>query len=244
MSIIEHLEELRRRLLFAVFALGVGTAAGWFFADPLLSFLITRGPQRVIFVGVTEAFYVRLKLSLLVGVFLSLPVLLYQVWAFVSVGLTRVERRYALWMLPPACILFVAGGVFALVAIIPVGVRFLLSYQVAGVLEPMITIGSYISFLTAFVLAFGLVFELPIILSFLARIGVVTPAALARGRRYALVGIVALSAVLTPGGDVFSQLMMAIPTYLLYEASIWIARVIAPRPAAVRQAEGPRSTGR
>jgi len=237
MTIIEHLQELRRRLLWAVVALAAATAICYAFVDRLLSFLI-RPVGRVIFVGVTEAFFVRLKLALLAGVFLSLPVLLYQVWAFVAVGLTPTERRYALWLLPPAFLLFVGGAVFALVLIVPVGVRFLLSYQVPGVLEPFISVGAYTSFLTVFLLAFGLVFELPVVLIFLAKLGLVTPAALAKGRRYALVIIFAAAAVLTPGGDVVSQLLLAVPTYLLYEASIWIARVVAPRPAAVQQVEG------
>ncbi len=237
MTIIEHLEELRRRLLITIAALLVATAISWFFADQLLTFFI-RPVGRVIFVGVTEAFFVRLKLALLAGVFLSLPVVLYQIWAFVGVGLTPPERRYALWLLPPALVLFVGGAIFALVAIIPIGVRFLLSYQVPGVLEPMISVGAYVSFLTAFMLAFGAVFELPIVLVFLAKLGLVTSAQLAAGRRYAIVAIVALAAVLTPGGDVFSQLLMAVPTYLLYEASIWIARLVAPSPAAVQQVEG------
>lgn len=237
MSIIEHLEELRRRLLIGIAALLAATVLCWFVADRLLALLI-RPVGRVIFVGVTEAFFVRLKIALLAGVFLSLPILLYEIWAFVSVGLTPTERRYALWLLPPALVLFVGGALFALVAIVPVGVRFLLSYQVAGVLEPMISVGAYVSFLTAFLFAFGAVFELPIVLVFLAKLGVVTPAALAAGRRYAIVAIVVAAAVLTPGGDIFSQLLMAVPTYLLYEASIWIARLVAPQPAAVRQVEG------
>ena len=237
MTIIEHLEELRRRLLIAIAALLVATAISWFFADQLLTFFI-RPVGRVIFVGVTEAFFVRLKLALLAGVFLSLPAVLYQICAFVGVGLTPPERRYALWLLPPALVLFVGGAIFALVAIIPIGVRFLLSYQVPGVLEPMISVGAYVSFLTAFMLAFGAVFELPIVLIFLAKLGLVTSAQLAAGRRYAIVAIVALAAVLTPGGDVFSQLLMAVPTYLLYEASIWIARLVAPSPAAAQQVEG------
>ena len=242
MTIIEHLEELRRRLLIAIAALLVATAISWFFADQLLTFFIrpvtAASGRGVIFIGVTEAFFVRLKLALLAGVFLSLPAVLYQICAFVGVGLTPPERRYALWLLPPALVLFVGGAIFALVAIIPIGVRFLLSYQVPGVLEPMISVGAYVSFLTAFMLAFGAVFELPIVLIFLAKLGLVTSAQLAAGRRYAIVAIVALAAVLTPGGDVFSQLLMAVPTYLLYEASIWIARLVAPSRAAVQQVEG------
>ncbi len=242
MTIVEHLEELRRRLLFGMAALVVATVVSWYFADEMLAFLIrpvTGATGRgVIFVGVTEAFFVRFKLAALAGVFLSLPFLLYQIWAFVAVGLTGTERRYALWLLPPSLLLFVGGALFALVAIVPVGVRFLLSYKVPGVLEPMISVGAYVSFLATFMLAFGAVFELPIVLLFLTKIGLVTPASLASGRRYAIAGIVILAAVLTPGGDVFSQLMMAVPTYFLYEASIWIARFVAPRVVAIEQVEG------
>lgn len=242
MTIVEHLEELRRRLFFALAALAVATVASWFFVDEMLTFLIrpvTGATGRgVIFLGVTEAFFVRFKLALLAGVFLSLPFLLYQIWAYVAVGLTATERRSVRWLLPPAFLLFVGGALFSLFAIVPVGVRYLLGYQVPGVLEPMISVGAYVSFLTAFMLAFGAVFELPIVIVFLTKIGLVTPASLAAGRRYAIAGIVIAAAVLTPGGDVFSQLMMAIPTYLLYEVSIWIARFVAPRPVAVEQVEG------
>lgn len=237
MTIIEHLEELRRRLIIALVVLGVATVLSFLFVDRLLAFLI-RPVGRVVFLAPTEAFFVRVKVALLAGVFLSLPVFLYQIWRFVSTGLTPTERRYGLWLLPPAFILFVGGALFALVAIIPVGVRFLLNYQVPGVLEPMISIGAYTSFVTAFLLAFGLVFELPIVLIFLTKIGLVTPAWLAARRRYAIVIIVGAAAVLTPGGDVFSQLLMAIPTYLLYEVSIWIARLVTPRSVAIEQVEG------
>jgi sec-independent protein translocase protein TatC len=192
--------------------------------------VLIRPVGRVIFTAPTEAFFIRLKVAALAGAFLSLPVILWQIWRFVSVGLTPKERRYALSLLPFSLILFVAGGAFAFFAILPVGVRFLLSYQ-TETLVPMISIGAYTSFATAFVLAFGLVFQLPVVILLLARIGIVTPATLAAGRRYALLAIVVASAVLTPGGDIFSQLLMAVPTYLLYEVSIWIARVVAPRSA-------------
>jgi sec-independent protein translocase protein TatC len=229
MTLIEHLEELRRRLLISVLAFAAGTVLSFLFVERVLTVLI-RPVGRVVFTAPTEAFFIRLKVAALTGAFLSLPVILYQIWRFVSVGLTSTERRYTLSLLPVSLILFAAGGAFAFFAILPVGVRFLLSYQ-TETLVPMISIGAYTSFATAFVLAFGLVFQLPVVILFLARIGIVTPAALASGRRYALLGIVVLSAVLTPGGDIFSQLLMAVPTYLLYEISIWVARAVAPRPA-------------
>lgn len=236
MTIIEHLEELRRRLLIALAAFAVGTAVSFAFVEQIMAVLL-RPVGRVVFLAPTEAFFVRLKVAALAGVFLSLPVTLFQVWRFVSVGLTRTERRYALGLLPAAIILFAGGGAFAFLAILPVGVKFLLSYATPS-LEPMISVQAYTSFATAFVLAFGLVFQLPIVILMLARLGVVTPAALAAGRKYALLGIVALSAILTPGGDVVSQLLMAVPTYLLYEASIWVAR-LAGRPRPVPQESVP-----
>lgn len=227
MTIIEHLEELRRRLLFAVLAFAAGIAVSFLFVEPILALLI-RPIGRVVFLAPTEAFFVRLKVAALAGAFLSLPVVLYQVWRFIGVGLTSTERRYALSLLPFSLLLFAGGAAFAFFAILPVGVKFLLGYQTEQ-LTPMISVGAYLSFATAFVLAFGLVFQLPLVILFLARLGIVTPASLAAGRKYALLGIVILSAVLTPGGDVVSQSLMALPTYLLYELSIWIARAVAPR---------------
>lgn len=233
MTIIEHLEELRRRLLIAIVAFAAGTLASFLFVETILGILIrpvTAVGEQVVFLAPTEAFFVRVKVAALAGVLLSLPVVLYQVWRFVSVGLTQRERRSTVTLLPVSLLLFVAGGAFAFFAILPVGVRFLLGYRTEA-LVPMISIGAYTSFATAFVLSFGLVFQLPVVVLFLARLGIVTPASLARGRRYALLGIAAISAVLTPGGDVVSMGMMAVPTYLLYEISIWVARIFAPAPA-------------
>lgn len=227
MTLVEHLEELRRRLFISVLAFAAGTILSFLVVERILTVLI-RPVGSVVFTAPTEAFFIRIKVAALAGVFISLPVILYQIWRFVSVGLTATERRYTRSLLPFSLLLFAGGGAFAFFAIMPVGVRFLLSYQ-TPTLVPMISIGAYTSFATAFVLSFGLVFQMPIVILFLARIGVVTPASLAAGRRYALLGIVVLSAVLTPGGDLVSQLLMAVPTYLLYEASIWIARVAAPR---------------
>ncbi len=229
MTIIEHLEELRARLLAALGAFAVATVVAFLFVERILAVLI-RPVGRVVFLAPTEAFFVRLKVAALAGAFLSLPVVLYEIWRFVAVGLTARERRYTLSLLPFSLALFAAGAAFAFFAILPLGVRFLLSYR-TETLVPMISIGAYTSFATAFVLAFGLVFQLPIVILFLARLGLVTPATLAGGRRYALLAIVVLSAVLTPGGDVVSQLLMALPTYLLYEVSIWVARIFAPRSA-------------
>lgn len=229
MTIVEHLEELRRRLLIAFAALGIGTAIGWLFVDRVIDLLVRQlQVSQVVFFAPTEALFIRLKIALLIGVFIGLPVILYQLWAFIAVGLTHTEQRAVVGLLPPSIILFLAGAAFGLFVIMPVGIRVLLSYQ-TETLRPMLAISPALSFLMAFVLAFGFVFQLPIVIVFLARLGLVTPATLAAGRRYAVVGIVVLSALLTPGTDVVSQMLMAIPTYVLYEISIWLARLVAPK---------------
>jgi sec-independent protein translocase protein TatC len=228
MTIVEHLEELRRRLLLAFAALGAGTVLGFAFVDRVLDFLVrTMGVERVVFFAPTEALFIRLKIALFLGVFVGLPVILYQLWAYVAVGLTQTERRIALMLLPPSLLLFLVGAAFGLFVIMPIGIRVLLSYQTAT-LQPMLAVSPVLSFVMAFMLAFGFVFQVPIVVVFLARMGIVSPAALARTRRYAVVAIVILAAVLTPGTDVVSQLLMAVPTYLLYEISIWLARWVAP----------------
>jgi sec-independent protein translocase protein TatC len=232
MTVIEHLEELRRRLLLAFAALGGGTVVGFLFVDRVLDFLIRMmGVERVVFFAPAEALFIRLKIALFVGVFVGLPVILYQLWAFIAVGLTQRERRSALILLPPSLILFLGGASFGMFVIMPIGIRVLLSYQTAT-LQPLLAIGPVLSFVIAFVLAFGFVFQIPIVILFLAHMGLVSPASLAATRRYAIVGIVILAAVLTPGTDVVSQMLMAVPTYILYELSIWGARWVAPKPAA------------
>jgi sec-independent protein translocase protein TatC len=236
MTIVEHLEELRRRLLVAFAALGVGTAVGFAFVDRVLDFLIRQlQVERVVFFAPAEALFIRIKVALLVGVFIGLPVILYQLWTFIAVGLTNVERRAIVGLLPPSIALFLLGASFGLFVIMPIGVRVLLSYA-TPTLQPMLAVGPALSFLMAFVLAFGFIFQLPIVVVFLARLGLVSPAALATGRRYAVVGICVLSALLTPGTDVVSMMLMAVPTYALYELSIWLARLVAPKASPAVEA--------
>ena len=229
MTIVEHLEELRRRLLIAFAALGIGTLLGWSVARRALDFLIgLMGIDRVVFMSPSEGLFVQLKVAFFLGVFIGLPVILYQFWSFIAVGLTHRERRGVLMLLPPSIVLFLAGASFGLFVIMPIGVRVLLSYS-SDRLQPLLAVGPTLSFLMAFVLAFGFVFQLPMVVIFLAQLGLVSPATLAGGRRYAIVGIVILSAFLTPGTDVVSQILMAVPTYLLYELSIILARFVAPK---------------
>ncbi|MGH7187421.1 MAG: twin-arginine translocase subunit TatC, partial [Pseudomonadota bacterium] len=190
MTIVEHLEELRRRLLIAFAALGVGTLLGWAVARPVLDFLIgLMGIDRVVFMSPSEGLFVLLKVAFFIGVFIGLPVILYQFWSFIAVGLTHTERRGVMMLLPPSIVLFLGGAAFGLFVIMPIGVRVLLSYSTDRI-QPLLAVGPTLSFLMAFVLAFGFVFQLPMVVVFLAQLGFVSPATLAGGRRYAVIGIV------------------------------------------------------
>ncbi len=236
MSIVEHLEELRRRLLLAFAALGIGTVLGFAFVDRVLDFMIRQlQVDHVVFFAPAEALFIRLKVAMLIGVFIGLPVILYQIWAYVAVGLTHTERSAVLQVLPPSVVLFLLGSAFGLLVIMPIGIRVLLGYA-TETLQPMLAVGPALHFLMVFMLAFGFIFQLPVVIVFLARLGVVSPATLASGRRYALLAIVTVSALLTPGTDVISQLLMAVPTYALYEISIWLARLVAPRDRRAEEA--------
>jgi sec-independent protein translocase protein TatC len=231
MTIVEHLEELRRRLLLAFAALGAGTAVGFLFVDHVLNYLIHMiGVERLVFLAPAEAFLIRLRIALFTGVFVGLPVILYQLWAFVAVGLTRAERRTVMLLLPPSLVLFAGGAAFGLFVIMPLGLRILLSYQTEA-LQPLLAVGPTLSFVMLFIIAFGFVFQVPIIVLLLARFGVVSPETLVATRRYAIALIVVVSAVLTPP-DPLTLFLMGIPMYALYEVSVWLARLIAPKPHA------------
>src|SRR5438552_7909162 len=171
MTIVEHLEELRVRLLISLVAFGIATIVGYLFVERILALLL-RPVGQVVLLARTEAFFVRLKVAGLAGVFLSLPVILYRIWRFVAMGLTPTERRYTLSMIPVAAVLFVGGAAFAFLTILPFGIRFLLSYQ-TSYLVSMFSIAAYTSFATFFVLSFGLFFDLPLGFVLLACLGVV-----------------------------------------------------------------------
>lgn len=228
-TLVQHLEELRKRLIRCLIAVGVAAAICFFYVDAILK-IISQPAGQLVFLKPTEAFFSRIEIALYGGVFLALPVIIYQVWRFVSPGLVKTERRYLFWIVPFSYLLFVAGAALAFFVVLPVGVTFLLAYGTENI-QPMISIDAYLSFVTMLLLAFGAIFQLPLVILFLTKLGLVTPAALAAKRKYAVVVIFILAGVLTPGPDIFSQFMMAIPTLLLYEISIILSRFVGPRPA-------------
>jgi len=217
---LKHLEELRKRIIYCVVAIIVFSIASYGFADRLLYFL-AKPIGKLVFVKPMEAFMSYLKLSVFCGLLFSVPVLLYHLWAFISPGLMPNEKKYVAVYGPMSILLFFIGSAFAYFIVVPFGVKFLLSYGNSW-LVPMITVENYVSFFCVTFLVFGVIFELPVLVLLLSQLGVVTPSLLRKNRRYIILVIFIVAAILTPP-DVFSQIIMVIPLMILYEFSIFIS---------------------
>jgi sec-independent protein translocase protein TatC len=227
MSLLEHLEELRRRIIVIAVAIALAAVAGFFLADPIITLLREPLPEHgaeLIQTRVGEAFGVRIQLALMTGVALAMPVILYELWAFVTPGLTRSERRLV-WPLLGAAIVLFAGGLLLGYLLIPVAINFLLDFSLPGV-EPLLGLGDYVGFITTFLLAFGLALEFPVVMYLLARLGILSYAFLARRRRYAVVLIALFAIVITPGDIVISSGALAVIMYGLFEATLQLIRIL------------------
>lgn len=252
MTLREHLAELRTRLVRIVLAVLAGAVVGWLLYDPVLAFLKQpycdlptafrpEGPGSDCALVVTrplEGFAVRVKISLVIGLFIAAPVLFYQVWKFVTPGLTEKERRYTLPFVVTSQIVFLFGAAFAFY-VIPKGLQILLALGGEHV-SALLAAQEYFSFILTTVVAFGIVFEVPVLIVFLAAIGLVRSSQLRRFRPYAIVGNFAVAAVVTPTVDPVSMLFMAVPMVLLYEGAIvatWLMER-ARRRRAVAEAAG------
>lgn len=224
--LLDHLIELRRRLLYSVLALAVCFGICFYFAEPIFGFLaqplLAAGQGRLIYTQIFEAFFVQVKVGFFAALMLAFPIIAMQLWQFVAPGLYRRERRALLPFLLATPVLFTIGAALAYYVAIPTALKFLLGFQgdIGGVQqEAMPAIGSYLSVVMQFLFGFGVSFLLPVLLMLLERAGIVTRRQLIDGRRYAIVGAFAIAAVLTPP-DIGSQFMLAIPLVLLYELSI------------------------
>lgn len=230
-----HLEELRKRLIVCCIAVGVGFLVCYGFKERIFDFisipLIASLPEDnswMIFTGVTEAFFTYLKVSFLAGIFLSLPVIFYQLWAFVAPGLYSTEKKIVIPFVVFSTLFFITGASFGYFVVFPLGFQFLLGFATETI-RPFPSLKEYLSFATKLLLAFGLVFELPLITYFLARTGLLSHRTLTKNRRYFIVLAFVGSAMLTPP-DVATQLLMAGPLLILFEISVIVARVFGRSP--------------
>jgi sec-independent protein translocase protein TatC len=233
MPFLAHLGELRQRIIVSVIAVGVAFVPPFIVSERIITWLaLPIEPVKLVFLEPTEPFWVNFKVALITGAFLVLPVLLYQIWAFIAPGLLPHERKFALPFVILSTLMFFVGAAFALKVIIPFAVKFLVSYKTQN-LVPTLSVNRYVDFVLKFTVAFGLVFELPLALTLGTRLGLVTPEFLAKNRKYAMLLCFVAAAILTPTPDAVNQLLMAGPLILLYEAGILAARLFGRRkPAA------------
>ena len=241
--LLDHLIELRQRLIWALGALFVACVVSYAFAEQVFGFLMqplanafegTTG-RRLIYTGLAETFFTYLKVAFFTGMFISFPVIATQIWKFVAPGLYRNERSAFMPFLVASPVLFVLGGALVYYLIFPMAARFFIGFETPRGETPLPIefegrVSEYLSFMMALIFAFGLFFQIPILLTLLARAGIVTADGLASKRRYAIVGLFVIAAVLTPP-DIISQIGLAIPGIALYEISIFIARLMEKKRA-------------
>jgi len=236
-----HLEELRRRLIICFIAVGVAFAGCYLFKERLFSILmdplvrVMEPGQNLVFTGLPEAFFTYLKVSFLAAIMAASPVILYQFWLFVAPGLYDKEKRLLIPIVVLSSIFFVGGALFGYFVVFPYGFKFFLGFA-TEIIRPLPSMKEYLSFSSKLLIAFGLVFELPLIITFLAKLGIVTVPFLKKNRKYALLLFFVGAAILTPP-DVVTQVMMAMPLMVLYEVSIIGARIFGRKPLDLEEEE-------
>lgn len=228
MSFLEHLDELRKRVIYSLVAVLIAFVLCFIFNVQIFSFIaqpikqiLPEGRKELFFTTPTEGFGISMKVSLLVGIFLASPFLLWQVWLFISPGLYRREKAYALPFLFASTSLFLAGGIFAYYVALPRTLDFLLNFNPE--LRPLITATEFFNFATLIILGMGVVFQLPVLIGFLSLFGIVTPKFLTHNFKYAMLIIFILAAVISPTGDVVNLFVFALPMVALYVLSIGVS---------------------
>jgi sec-independent protein translocase protein TatC len=244
LPLTEHLSELRKRILVSVAVLGIAFLFIFNYSEELFNILTfplksemkfdltkpffhikEKTPVSLVFLAPAEAFWMHMKVSFVASFIVALPVIFFQIWKFVSPGLLANEKKYVIPFVFSSTALFLVGALFCFTIILPFAMTFLLGYK-TGSLTPMISVGSYVDFCMKFILAFGAIFELPLVIVFLAKFGIVSPGGLAKNRKYAILFSFIAAAVLTPTPDAFNQVLMAVPIIILYEIGILLSVVI------------------
>jgi sec-independent protein translocase protein TatC len=234
LPITDHLEELRWRLIKSFTAVGVGFVVYYAFAEKIFNFLTSPLMQampkgsHLIYTSLPEAFFTYMKVAFFTGLILSAPVIFYQIWKFVMPGLYENERKYVIPFVLVATFFFAVGVTFAFFVVFPVAFKFFMAYSTDNIVAYP-SMKEYLGFTMKFLLGFGITFELPVFMFFLAKMGIVNAVMLRKNRKYAVLIVAIVAAILTPGPDVFSQCMLGIPLYILYEISIWVAQIVGKK---------------
>jgi sec-independent protein translocase protein TatC len=238
MPLLKHLDDLRKVLVSSAIATFITSCGAYYFVDPILKVIekpLTRAKVHLVVTGITEGFFIKLKIALIAGLIIASPFILWQIWRFVVPALYPKEKKSVRGVVPISVVLFIGGVLFAYFTVFQVAVYFLL--QLASGFDPMLTIDKYLSFTVSFLLPFGVIFEFPLVVYFLAKVGILTPEKLVHSRKYTIVAIFIVAAVLTPSPDPLSQIIMAIPMLILYEAGILVARVVTRKRKADLKAQ-------
>ncbi len=230
LTVLEHISELRRRLIRCLIAVSVTTIISFVFAKQIFEILKSpAGEINLIFIEMTEMIGTYMRVSLVSGIILAMPYLVYQLIMFISPALTRREKKRVYLILPWVALMFVGGVIFAYFILVPPAVKFLVTFG-SDIATPQIKIGNYISIVSRLLLSIGLVFEMPVITTFLARLGIITPKWLSDKRRPAIILAFILAAIITPTFDPVNQILVAAPLIILYEVSIWLAKLVQRKP--------------
>jgi len=244
MGFLDHLEELRKRIVYSIVAVGIGCAASWGFHEriydimqrPIMDALHKNGlSEKLVFLNPTEPFNLYIKISALAGLFLTSPFVLYQVWMFISPGLYRREKKYIVPFMVSTIALFCAGGYFGYRIVYPSALDILLKF--GRQFTPMITIGEYTQLFLSIILGMGLIFEMPILVFFLAFMGILTPGFMLKNLRYAILVIFIIAAIVTPSPDIVNMCVFAAPMLGLYAVSVGVAWLVHPKQREARRAK-------
>lgn len=251
MSFLGHLGELRKKITVSLIATCVTFMVSFNYSEKILEslmfplrytldFSVTKMymyfiPQdklhntKLVFLAPAEGFWMNMKIAMVAALILALPVIFQQLWSFISPGLHSKEKKYVVPFVITATGLFLVGGAFCFFIVLPFAMGFLLTYKVGDFMMPLLSVGQYVDFCLKFILAFGAVFELPIIILFATRMGLITTQTLAKNRRYAVLIAFIVAAILTPTPDIFNQILMAVPMIILYEVGILASRIFVRR---------------
>lgn len=222
MSLQEHLTELRKRLIISFASVILMACLAYYFSEDILA-LIIKPAGKLYYMRPTEAFFTYMKISLYAGLLASSPIIIYQIWAFIMPALTKGEKKISNFLVPVAIMLFWIGIIFSYYLVLPAAIKFFIGFA-TDELQPLFSIGQYLDFVVTFVLPFGLLFELPLIIMILANFNIVSSTMLRHNRKYFILLAFIIGAVVSPTPDMFSQTMMAMPMIILYEISYYIIR--------------------
>jgi sec-independent protein translocase protein TatC len=225
-TVLGHLLELRQRLFRSAIVLVITTIISFVFTKQIIHFLTApAGHINLIFIEMTEMLGTYMVVALAGGIVLAMPFLVYQIIMFISPALSRQEKKYVYLALPWITLMFAGGVAFGYYVLLPPAMKFLVTFG-TDIATPQIRIGNYISLVTRLLLAIGVVFELPVVTTFLAKLGIVSPQTLSRQRKWAIIGAFVLAAFITPTVDPINQSLVAVPLIVLYEMSIWLAKLV------------------